>query len=318
MRKQVVRKALSIFVSVFLFLAYTNAYAGKLFVDASGSGTACKKNNPCPTIQQAVGIASAGDTIKVEAGTYTENIIIPPGKDNLTISGDNGNTIVVSAGGIPGLQAPPGVDVDIIFDIRSPGVTIKHLNTVHPAIETSKRDLGFFVRPPAVNTTIKQCVIERNRTGTLEPTAPGSRGILVFRATGTVISKNAFLGNYEDHVHIPASQTEISQNKIRDATRIGIAIIQESATSFSTGNLVSQNNVSNSGTDGIQIQGDDNDVIRNKVSGSGGAGIKLCGAGDCVAPGTNAVADGNTVIRNKLNNNTGGNIINDGTNNTIK
>lgn len=317
MRKQIIRSVLSVIFSVFLFMAHANIYAAKLYVDASGSGTACNKNSPCPTIQGAVNFASPGDTISVEAGIYTENIIIPPGKDGLTIRGDNGSTVVVSAGGT-GVQAPPGVDADIIFDIRSPGITLQHITILHPAIDTLKRDLGIFVRPPANNVTITQCTIERNRTGDLEPTTPGSRGILVFRATGTIISKNSFLGNYEDHIHIPASQTEISRNNVSDATRIGIAIIQESATSLSTDNLISRNNVSNSGTDGIQIQGDNNDILRNKVNGSGGVGIKLCGAGDCAAPGTNAIADGNTVTRNKLNNNTGGDIINDGTNNTIK
>ncbi len=295
--------------------------AADFYVKTSGSGTLCSEIAPCGSIQSTINLAAANDTIFIDEGKYIENLTIPMGKNGLHIRGDGRHeTFVISAGGdATPKQAPPGVPIDVIFDVFSSDVVIEKLSIQHPAGIATKRDLGIFVRPPANNVTIKKTEISRNRSGAvLEPTAPGSRGILVFRATGTTITKNIVSGNYEDHLHIPSSETTITKNKIIDAKRVGIVIIQENATSLSSNNIISRNKVINSGTDGIQIQGDNNMIARNKVKNSGGVGIKLCGAGDCVAPGVAAVASFNSVFKNKLKHNALGNIIDDGTDNSIQ
>lgn len=143
----------------------------------------------------------------------------------------------------------------------------------------------------------------------------------MFRATGKEIIKNSFRGNYEDHIHFSASDTLVSKNSVVGATQIGIAIIQETESSFSTNNVLLKNRVENSGLNGIQIQGDNNFVLRNRVSHKGGVGIKLCGSSSspvCVPPGSSANASTNVVTRNFLANNSGGNIVNYGSNNVIE
>lgn len=293
------------------------------YVTADGLGDSCTAHHPCGSIQQAVDLASPGDRIIIGAGLFFENITIPAGKDGLTLRGaGREETVIQSAGGdlVP-KEAPAGVPADIILDIFSAGVTVKDLTLRHPEGEPTKRDIGVFVRPPAVHTTLKGLVVERLRTGrNLEPTAPGSRGILVFRATGTLIKDNLLQGNYEDHIHLPTSETRVKDNEIVGATRLGIVVIQESETSLSEKNFIVDNTVIGSHSDGIQIQGDRNFIYDNELEGNGGYGIHLCGPGSnplCVAPGQGAVAGHNIVKDNGFENNGLGDIVDNGENNII-
>jgi parallel beta-helix repeat protein len=290
-------------------IACTHLSAATLYVSTTGSGTSCTQMEPCPTIQMAADNAAADDTILVAAGTYVENVhlgspVTPMTHPGVTIRGaGKNNTFVVSAG--ISSQRPAGVLADIVFDIWSPDVTIEKLSIQHPAGPAPGRDIGVFVSPHGTNVTIRKCDISRHRTGpVLEPTAPGSRGVMVLRAKDTEITKNTFSGNYEDHIHMPTSDAEISKNTITGATRLGIVIIQETGASDNSGNIISKNRVSNSGSDGIQIQGDNNTVSKNSVSDSGGVDIKLCGIaaiGDCVNPfDAWAEASNNTVIKNRV------------------
>ena len=304
---------------IFSCLLSGPALSAELYVSPAGSGN-CQAKSPCASIQSAVNAAAPGDTIHVAAGDYIENVTIPPGKNGVRIQGaGEDKTKVISAGGdaVP-KEAPPGVPIDVVFDIISADVTIEKLAIEHPPGVPTKRDLGVFVRPPAANATIQKTAINRNRTGgALEPTNPGSRGIFVLQAKGTTISKNRLSGNYEDHLHIPSSHSTIDKNEIVDAKRVGIVIIQETSTSDSTNNVITHNTVTHCGTDGIQIQGDDNLIGKNTVTQSGSAGIRLCGAGDCVPPGVTAVASNNTVSKNVLKNNSAGDIVDNGSGNTI-
>lgn len=274
-----------------LFL-YSSANAANLFVSTDGTGMSCVKEEPCASIQMAVDQAQPGDNIHVGKGTYVENVHLgspttPNTHPGITISGEGRDeTLVVSAG--ISSQRPAGVLADIVFDVWSADVTIEKLSIKHPVGEPLGRDIGVFVSPHGKNVTVRKCNIIRNRTGlNLEPTAPGSRGVLVLRAKDTVITKNHFSGNYEDHIHMPTGQAEITKNNVSGATRLGIVIIQENATSDSTGNIIAKNTVRNSGADGIQIQGDNNVISKNKLENNTGADIKLCGideVGDCVNP----------------------------------
>ena len=293
-----------------------------LFVAVGGKGASCTSSKPCGSIQHAVNMASAWDRIFVGPGTYTENVTIPAGKDGLLLSGTStATTVLVSAGGNPGQQAPAGVPADIALDIFARNVTIQQLTIRHPHGIPTKRDIGVFVRPPATNAKIQSLTIERQRTGNnLEPTMPGSRGVLVFRATGTIIQSSLLQGNYEDHIHLPTSQSTVQSVSVHNATRIGIVVIQENATSLSVNNTIQGNMVTGSGGDGIQIQGDRNIVQGNSVYHNGGYGIHLCGTSAsslCVPPGSSATASANVVRGNGLGRNALGEFADFGTNNRV-
>lgn len=312
------------------FTLYNPSFATDLYVDGNGSGANCIESDPCPYIQLAIDNASEGDHIHVAAGTYTENIrfgnpMNPNAKPGITISGeDSENTFIISAG--TNTQRPAGVPADIIVDVWSRDVVVEKLTLVHPTAEPSARDIGVFVGPPAANFSLLKTNIVRNRIGSnLEPWQPGSRGILVFRARQSVISKNSFAGNYEDHIHMPTSHSTISNNIVSNATRLGIVIIQETADSDNSENLILKNTVRHSGNDGIQIQGDNNTVLKNTITHSAGAGIKLCGEsdgdntigdGDCVNPFDRwANASDNTVLKNSSRKNLIDATVDNGSNN---
>lgn len=298
----------ALIVTCLLGIAPVHA-ADTLFVAAGGTGTTCTEADPCGRIQQAVDRAAAGDHIVVRTGTYVENVTIPVGKNGVTLSGrGHDKTAVQSAGGdLAPKFAPAGVPADIVLDIFATDVTVRHLTIRHPEGSPAKRDIGIFVRPSALNTRLVGLRLERARSGfPLEPTSPGSRGLFAIRATGTEIRNSTFTGNYQDHVHLPTSQTQVVGNAVRDATRLGIVVIQETPDTLSTGNVIRGNTVTGSGGDGIQIQGDDNIVQANRADSNGGYGILLCGPGTappCVPPGEAAIASGNVVVGNRARNN---------------
>lgn len=92
-----------------------------LFVD--GSDPACDNATGAPaycTIQAAVDDAGAGDLIRVAAGAYTENVLIPSGSD-LTIAGDDASSTIVDGG-----------DVERVFRIFSSStVTLTRLGVTN-------------------------------------------------------------------------------------------------------------------------------------------------------------------------------------------
>ena len=308
-------------LSAIAVIASTSTMANQLFVSPYGVSDTCSNLQPCNLIQTAIDLATSGDDILIGAGRYHENLTIPPGKSGISLTGqgEDKTRIISSPNTSSPKFAPPGVPADIIIDIFSPNVTIKGVSITHPSGTPTMRDIGIFVRPPALNTTIKKSNIERNRTGNfLEPTTPGSRGILVFRASGTRIMNNEFEGNYQDHLHIPAPNSVIVENEIEDATRAGIVIIQENDSSDSSGNYISYNEVENSGVDGIQIQSDNNFIVFNEVEDSGNTGINLCGIGGCIPPGTNAIASNNVIRGNDIEDSGTNDITDNGINNTVQ
>lgn len=303
--------------------ATTPVFAATTYhVQPDGSGTSCTAAAPCGSIQQAVDLAGSGDQILVHAGLYEENVTIPVQKQNLTLAGTGRGQMILQSAGSGQKEAPAGVPADIVLDIFAPGVTVRNLTIRHPEGAPSGRDIGVFVRPPALDVTLNNLTVERLRTGdNLEPTAPGSRGLLVFRATGTTVRNSLFQGNYEDHIHLPTSAATVLNNDVYNATRLGIVIIQESAGSLSVDNVIKANSVAGSGSDGIQIQGDDNLIQANRVWNSGGYGIHLCGSASsppCVAPGTGATASDNLVQANQLRNNVLGAIADFGEDNLVQ
>lgn len=326
-------------VAVALLSATPMASAATWYVtkeaNATATGSPCTATEPCGSIQTAIDVATAGDIVKIGPGSFTEHLrfgsgAAPNTRPGITLQGstneDGGAPTTIVQSVRETVPRPPGVLADIIVDVWSSNVVLQDLVLVHPAGEALHRDIGVFVGPPATNFTLHHCEVRRartvnNNTTTLEPTAPGSRGILVFRATGSVIRNSLFAGNYQDHIHNPTSDCIIQDNVVQDATRLGIVFIQETNVSDTTGNVLMNNTVTDSGGDGIQIQGDDNILRQNYIASSGGAGIKLCGldeVGDCVNPfdawseASFNVLDGNTFGSD----NVGGNIVDNGSNNT--
>ncbi len=85
-------------------------------------------SNTYTTIQAAVNAASPGDTLLASAGTYQENVTVPPGLNGLTIEGNNhGTNPNTGSRGAESIVEPPmtsNQDASSIFLVQSSNVTI--------------------------------------------------------------------------------------------------------------------------------------------------------------------------------------------------
>jgi pectin methylesterase-like acyl-CoA thioesterase len=66
----------------------SSAWASDLRVANATSPAACAKAPHFTTVQAAVTAANPGDHIKLCPGTYTEQVKIPAGKDNISLEGN--------------------------------------------------------------------------------------------------------------------------------------------------------------------------------------------------------------------------------------
>jgi parallel beta-helix repeat protein len=102
-------------------LADSPATGGTLFV---GNPLTCK-NAQYPTIQMAVTAANPGAHIMVCPGTYTEQVTIPAGKDNLTLQSLKPLQAIIQA---PAVMAPP----EAIVHIQAQDATIQQFTIQGP------------------------------------------------------------------------------------------------------------------------------------------------------------------------------------------
>jgi hypothetical protein len=82
------------------------------------STTHRSKNAPCKHVQQAVDVASAGDTISLAAGTYTEQVTI---SKSLNVTGAGASSSTIAS---PAVLAPDGDGAKNILEVNS-GATVQ-------------------------------------------------------------------------------------------------------------------------------------------------------------------------------------------------
>ena len=305
-----------VLVHVLVLLPGSALAQDTLFVAMNGTGTSCTSwEEACGSIQAAVTVATEGATIRIGPGTYVENLLISTVGVSLVAMTESASpdgaaaidtapVIVESAGGIPTTsQVSKDSGTDVVVDIAAPNVTLTGLVIRHADGTTNPTiDLGILVRSMAHHTLLDTLIVERlRRTGYEDPTATGgSRGLLVTRATHVTCRNSIFRGSYQDHISLSTSLAFIEKNIVANATRLGIVILQDPEAQDDNGsihNVLKENTVVGSASDGIQVQGNNNTIQDNTVSMNGGYGIHFCGSESnppCVSPGETAVARFNT------------------------
>ncbi|MBK6938936.1 MAG: right-handed parallel beta-helix repeat-containing protein [Planctomycetes bacterium] len=73
---------------------FRSSLAAFVLLTSVASASTLRVPKDFPTIQDAVDAAVSGDTIRVAKGTYFENVVVPVGKNDLTIRGSGPATIV--------------------------------------------------------------------------------------------------------------------------------------------------------------------------------------------------------------------------------
>jgi len=289
------------------------AQAATLCVSASGSvppGLAKKlgcTGTPSKTIGDAIGVASAGDTVSVLNGSYSEMVTIPSSLSGLTLTGQSTkNTIIDATGQANGI-------FDQASNVTISGFTIE--NAEHEGIlvqgqaATCNGDTPPACLPAAAEITgisISGNLIENNDkaldTGTTPPTCP---------LVGSVTPPPAF--EQEDcgeGVHLDGvSFSTVSQNLIANNAG-GILLTDE--TNANHNNLINDNDVEDNVPDcGITLPSHppngipqeigaqsfgvfDNTVAHNLSKGNGAAGTGV------FAPTPGTASYNHLIIDNQL------------------
>ena len=113
----------SLLVALFFALTSTALASTKWYVDGvSGSdGDSCTSaTTACKTIGHSISLAASGDTIKVAAATYRENLTIGI---NLKILGSGAKTTIIDGGGV---NAVVTIGIITAPHVTLSGVTIRH------------------------------------------------------------------------------------------------------------------------------------------------------------------------------------------------
>jgi parallel beta-helix repeat protein len=191
--------------------------------------TVCPQGCQYAKIQEAISVASEGDTIQVKAGTYQENLTITKrltlqgeGKDKVTIQG----TVTILSAKLVTLSG---------FTVKGgQGVYIEDSTTVvfsdNAFVESTAE--GLLARSSSI--TLRGNLISRNK----------SHGLLLAFGSKALITGNTITSNGGDGVTIRASQADLSDNIVRDNGGCGI---RADADSTVTGSVTSANFGGNQG-----------------------------------------------------------------------
>jgi len=203
-------------------------------------------NGPKQTIQAAIDAAGAGDVINVHLGTYTEDLNIPAGKDNLEIKSVYG--VVSRIKGIQNVPVASAPLVDPNIEIRSPGVKIHGFTIDGPDYAAGKYSSGIVVGAAdveicdnvfnvpggesaneisrAIQTYGKATVpgvdisglnIHDNRFNSLDAGPAGYEGIYISLdagGTAVTVSENIFRNNIYRAVTTERSYTDVTLNTV--------------------------------------------------------------------------------------------------------
>jgi hypothetical protein len=264
-----------------------NLFAATLCVNPGGTGGCFS------TISAAVAAASPNDTVKVAAGTYTEDVVI--GK-TLSLVGASRSTTIIDATGLSNGVYIDGLDNAGLSNVVVTGFTVENANFE-----------GILVTN-ASNVTVWGNIVANNDKS-LEPAIPACPGIPAFE-TGEAFDCG-------EGVHLLGVDHSIVANNLVENNAGGILLSDDTGQTHDnlvTGN-VSRNNPFDCGivmASHAPAPGStaphhgvvhntiaDNESIHNgfQVPGAGaGAGLSADGSG----PG---LISGNVVIHNKLINN---------------
>ena len=188
-------------------------------------------NASSTSLQSAVNNATAGDTVIVHDGTYTENVIV--NFERLTIRADNGSASTIVQAASPG---------EHVFEITASYVNISGF-TVEDAATAGKA--GIYL-----GTGVEHCDITNNVA------ANGWAGIYLSSSKYNNIRNNTAYSNAKYGIYLfSSSNNNIGNNTANSNAKRGIYL------STSSNNKISNNNASNNEEHGIYLSSSSNNVI---------------------------------------------------------
>ena len=101
--------------------APSTVYVGKTNCSDTGPGT---QNHPYCTVGVGVTNVANGGTVSINKGTYSEQVVVPTGKNNITLKGEGNSTTIQ----FPNTMTTGGS----IVDVQATGTTLKDLSISGP------------------------------------------------------------------------------------------------------------------------------------------------------------------------------------------
>jgi nitrous oxidase accessory protein len=216
----------------------------------------------CPTIGDAIGNATQGDTILVKKGVYYENLVVDK---SLTLKSEyEGAAVVVGAGGVErGAKAVFTITADNVF---LSGFTIRSENYSSTSVFAT-----------GIQVSANNCSIDGNDI------SGGYFGIFSSFTSSSSIIGNNVTAAIKDGVRIcGGSQNTISNNEINGNAASGIALEGYS-------DMIADNSLCRDGR-GIGLGASYSTFFGNNVTGTIGVGLYL--------GGSNNIIDSNYIAQN--------------------
>ncbi len=201
--------------------------------DVTTSGTGKTPNTAFKTIQEAITAASANDTIYVRARhmaaaatdpvSYDESVIVPAGKDRLSIIGYGNRT----QGGLPQLKQSAST-ASALLTVRSPGCLIAGLgiNGVNSTVGGILLDDDGGTAKTAFGTTITGCHF-KNCVGSTATDSTTGGAVFVRNAWQCLIKNNVFYKNAGGIV-VTSPYSPVQDLVIEDNVFLGTATTTDS------------------------------------------------------------------------------------------
>ncbi|ABE51638.1 NosD domain-containing protein [Methanococcoides burtonii] len=288
---------------VFIVITIGTVNAATVIVDDSGGAA-------YTTIQQAIDNATAGDTIIVNFGTYTEKIHV------------NKSLTIISKSGNPGNSIVQAIDSsDSVFHITADEVKINGFH-VKDSVERYWEDSvpGIYL-DGAHNSVISNnqfsniyygIVLESSGNNTLSNNIATYNigGIHLIDSNNNILDNNTLLNNSENGIFFEHSIYNHLINNTAFNSVDGIRLTK-SQNNFLNNNIVSNNSC------GIYLETSDENTLDDNIALNNFCGIRLIGSSYCILKNNTASnnndgiylqdsCSNNTLINNNASNNHAG------------
>ena len=196
-----------------------------------------------PTIQEAINNAGSGETIRVKAGTYHENVLV---NKSISLIGEDRYNAVID-----------GSELGTVIEITVSNVSIGNLTV---------RNAGSSIEDSGIELSgVENCNINGNIL--IENC---NNGIMVYQSIGNAVIGNTVAETGQSGIILYGSNNNtVSENNVQNASRYGIAL-QDSYYCH-----VTENNVTSSYEGIVLLSSNRNSVSRNRVTQSASHGIRL-------------------------------------------
>jgi len=233
--------------------------------DTTGDGSLA---NPFATIQKGVDTASAGFTIIVRNGTYTQNVNVTK---SLNIHSENGPTVTtVVAANV----------TDHVFDVTASNTTIRGFTIYGTGVTSYKAGIAL--------NQVNNSIVENNYSGT-GSTTDNYYGVLIYRGANNQILNNRFIDNSEGILLQGSDNNTISNNYFQYSESRDIHLDYAPYPNGSDNNIIRNNICIDGAGIGIYLNlSNSNQILDNQISFKvGTSGIELYNSPSNTVKGNN-------------------------------